>query len=452
MAWPFRRKAKAPEAATLAPAARKSATFFLTLGRGKAGLTGADYDRLAAEGYGENVVAFACINLIATASSSVDWQLYRRGKGGKLAKVESHALLDLIENPNSAQSGREFVQGLISQHRLSGNAYVYGNGMDPMRRKSPPPAELQLLSPGKIQIKPGEGFLPRLYEYKPDPSRRIEFPVDQVSGRSSVLHLKTFNPLNPWYGMSPLEAAALGVDIHNDGQKWNKRLIENGARPSGALVVKAADGQSATITDEQYQRLQEMIDSQFSGPGNAGRPMLLEGGLDWKEMSINPKDMEFLEGKHSAARDIALAFGVPPMLLGIPGDATYSNMAEAELALWARTVLPLLGQVLDAFNRWLTPLYGEDLYLWYDEEMIPALEPLRKQKAERIANAQYMTVNEKRRAMGLDDVNGGDVVLVGYNTIPLGLIDASVMLQAAESGSLADQSGQPEDDPETEKP
>ena len=142
-----------------------------------------------------------------------------------------------------------------------------------------------------------------------------------------------------------------------------------------------------------------MIDEQFSGAGNAGRPMLLEGGLDWKEMSLNPKDMEFLEGKHSAARDIALAFGVPPQLLGIPGDNTYSNYergqarlldghrpAAARLDRWTR------------FNRWLTPLYGDDLFLWYDEEMIPALEPLRQ--AEGRADQRRRLHDDQREAPG----------------------------------------------------
>ena len=143
-----------------------------------------------------------------------------------------------------------------------------------------------------------------------------------------------------------------------------------------------------------------MIDQQFSGPSNAGRPMLLEGGLEWQEMSLNPKDMDFLEGKHSAARDIALAFGVPPQLIGIPGDSTYANWEQAMLGFWTDTALPLLVLILEGFNRWLVPLYGEDLYLWYDEEMIPALEPRRNEKAARVNAAEYMTINEKRRAMG----------------------------------------------------
>ncbi len=295
-----------------------------------------------------------------------------------------------------------------------------------MVRKPKPPKELQLLNPGKVKILPGTGLLPQGYEYKASQSRTEMYPVEQISGRSAVLHLKAFNPLNPWYGMSPLDAAALGVDIHNDGQKWNKNLIGNGARPSGALVVQTGDGKSGTLTDAQYDRVKEMIDDQFSGPGNAGRPVLLEGGLDWKEMSLNPKDMEFLQGKNSAARDIALAFGVPPQLLGIPGDSTYSNYSEAKLAFWTDTVLPLLGTIQDSYNRWLAPCYGDGVILWYDEETIPALEPLRKAKFERLKSADWMTVNEKRRASGEDDIEGGNVVFVPFNSIPLNLAGDSV--------------------------
>jgi HK97 family phage portal protein len=421
MVWPFRRK-DAP------PASRKSSTFFLSLGGARSGLTGAGYDRLATEGYIECVVAFACINMVAAAVASVEPQIYKKNIGtGKLDKLDTHPLLDLIENPNPAQSGKEFIRHLVSYHRLAGNAYVFGNGIDPTVRKSKPPTELQLLNPGKVKIEPG-AVLPKQYEYKPNPNTTTVFPVDQISGRSAVLHLKTFNPLNAWYGMSPLEAAALGVDIHNDGQKWNKRLIENGARPSGALVVTGADGKGGTLSDEQYQRVKAMIDEQYSGPANAGRPVLLEGGLDWKEMSLNPKDMEFLQGKASAARDIALAFGVPPQLLGIPGDNTYSNYSEAKLALWTDTVLPLLGIVNDGFNRWLAPLYGDDVILWYDEETIPALEPLRKQKSDRINASKTMTINEKRRAMGQDDLPAqiGDAILLDGRGILLG-VDGSIV-------------------------
>lgn len=437
MVWPFRRK-------EVAPPATKSASFLLSSGLSSGSLTGATYRQISLEGYAKCVIAYDAINRVASSVASVELQLFDRNrKSGKIDKVEVHEILDLMMNPNPAQSGREFMAHLVSYHRLAGNAFVYGNGIDPNTRNGVPPREMQLLEPGKVKVQPGQGLFPKAYEYKPNPSQTTTFPVDQITGKSAVMHLKTFNPVNCWTGLSPFDPAALGVDIHNDGQRWNKKLIENGARPSGALVVTGKNDQPATLSDDQYNRLKEMIDNQYSGAGNAGRPMLLEGGLDWREMSLNPKDMEFLNGKHSAARDIALAFGVPPMLLGIPGDATYSNMQEAKLAFWTDTVLPLLGMILDGFNRWLVPLYGEGLFLWYDEETIPALEPLRKAKAERINAATYLTLDEKRAAMGYDAYTStgdpGGVILVPTTSIP---IDMAGDVSLPEPGSPADQGGE----------
>ena len=89
------------------------------------------------------------------------------------------------------------------------------------------------------------------------------------------------------------------------------------------------------------------------GTANAGRPMLLEGGLKWQAISLSPADMDFAELKAAAARDIALAFGVPPMLLGLPGDATYANYREANRALWRLTLLPLASKLLAALSEGL---------------------------------------------------------------------------------------------------
>lgn len=425
--WPFSRKDEPPQQ-------RKSASFFLASGSARGTLSGGAFDKLALEGYSRNVVAFRCINLVASAVASVEPQLYRKGRFG-LEKIEQHDLLTLIEHPNAAQSCREFFGSLAGDFQVGGNAYVLGTGLDRGKRR---PQELQPLNPGKVRVEPGEGFFPVKYEYRPGSGSVTAFPVDQVTGRSAVLHLKTYNPLSPWCGLSPITAAAFGIDQHNQAGIWNQALLQNGARPSGALVVKDSEGKPADLSEEQYARLKEMIDAQFSGSGNSGKPLLLEGGLEWQEMSLNPKDMDFIEGKHSAARDIALAFGVPPMLLGIPGDATYSNMFEARLALWTDTVLPMLGLILDGFNRWLCPLYGDDLYFWYDEENIPALEPLRKQKAERIEASGSISINEKRRAMGYDDTEGGDVILVESSQVPLDLVGE---VDLSEPGSPADRPG-----------
>ena len=135
---------------------------------------------------------------------------------------------------------------------------------------------------------------------------------------------------------------------------------------------------------------------------------MLEGNLDWREMGMSNRDMDFIESKHSAARDIALAFGVPPQLLGLPGDSTYSNMQEARLALWEETILPLLDTTKDALNNWLAPLYGAALEIDYDQDSISALAPRREHVWARLEQASFMTINEKRAQVGLAPAPGGD--------------------------------------------
>ncbi len=219
-----------------------------------------------------------------------------------------------------------------------------------------------------------------------------------------MLHLKQFHPDNDHYGFAPLEAAASAIDLHNTSAAWNKALLDNAARPSGALVYTSRDGH---LSGEQYERLKAELESGFQGATNAGRPLLLEGGLDWKSMSLSPKDMDFIEARHVAAREIALALGVPPMLLGIPGDNTYANMAEAQRILWRQTVIPLVTRIADALTSWLgaSDAYfasapPSQLRLIPDIDAIEALAPEREALWSRLEKTSFLTSNEKRAAIG----------------------------------------------------
>ncbi len=301
-------------------------------------------------------------------------------------------------------SKSEFIEGIVTYRLVNGNSYIL---MIESQNSRKPPTELYLLRPDRVEIVPGRNNVPYIYRYTIN-NNSYDFKVDKLTGCSAVLHLKTFNPLNDWYGLSPIEAAAYSIDQHNQASAWNQAMLQNGARPSGAIVVKSAkDGSGGSLSQEQYQRLKVQINDHYSGSINAGRPILLEGGLEWKEMSLSPRDMDFIESKHSSARDIALAFGVPPQLLGIPGDNTYSNLVEARLSLWEQTVLPTLENIICHLNSWLTPKFGEDLCLSYDKDAIEILMEKRQKLWKYLENASFMTLNEKREAFGLPPLPGG---------------------------------------------
>jgi HK97 family phage portal protein len=138
----------------------------------------------------------------------------------------------------------------------------------------------------------------------------------------------------------------------------------------------------------------------YQGSANAGRPLILEGGLDWREMSLSPKDMDWLSGRNSAARDIALAFGVPSQLVGIPDAQTYANMEQARLAFYEETILPQIAKTTAALDRWLSPMFPDRPTLTYDPDSISALTEKRQSQWTKINEATFLTQTEKRAAAG----------------------------------------------------
>ncbi len=359
------------------------------------------YDCLAEEGYKKNVVAYRCATLVATAASSVPWVLY----GEQDNEIDRHPLLDLLDHPNPMQDGNAFLESLFIDLQISGNAYV--EAVSP--RDGSTPSELYILRPDRMKVIPGASGLPQGYEYSVG-GKLTRWNADPITGRSQILHLKNFHPLNDWYGMAPLEAALLSVDQHNAAGSWNQALLNQGARPSGALVFSPKDG-PASLTEEQISRLREEMDEHTVGKNQAGRPLILEGGLDWREMSLSPKDMDWLAGRDAAARDIALAFGVPAQLIGIEGAQTYANMQEARLALYEETILPLLMKTTMAFDHWLAQMFGENLYLDFNRDEISALTMRRDMLWEKLQKVDFLTVNEKRLALGYEPIDGADQLI-----------------------------------------
>ncbi|MDD2839527.1 MAG: phage portal protein [Rickettsiales bacterium] len=362
---------------------------------GKAVWSDRNYEMFSREGYIKNVVGYKCISMLARSASSISFLLYDKKTN---EEIKNHPLIDLLNNPNPTQNRIEFFESLYSYKLISGNSFVKAVFLRSENFQSP--KELFILRPDRISIIAGNFGIPIAYEYKVN-STKSTFYLDKLTGKSEILHIKNFNPINDWYGLSPVEAASYAIDQHNESSKWNQAMLQNGAKPSGALMVKGDGDNSAFLTDEQFDRLKKQLNEEFSGSENAGKPLLLEGGLEWKEMSLSPADMDFLDAKHSCARDIAMVFGVPSQLLGIPGDNTYSNLTEARLAMWEETILPMVDNILTALNNWLVPMFDGNVELYYDKDKISALSSRQESYWNKIANADFLSDEEKKKLLDL---------------------------------------------------
>lgn len=367
----FQRLFARPTESKASAAGAAIAAYFL----GQPVWTPRDYTALSEEGYVRNAVAYRCVKLIATSAASAPWLLYDRA--GK--EIETHPLLDLLDRPAPMTGGHSLFEAVYAYLLLAGNSYLEAVGPD---RKAP--RELWALRPDRTRVIAGSAGLPAGYEYEAN-GRTVRWDADPLTGMSPILHLREFHPLNDWYGLGRTEPAAYGIDRHNAAGAHNKALLDNGARPSGALIfepIKGAEGAQEAAPAPVIEAAKKAL-AEKTGPGNAGRPMVFGGNVRWEEMGTSPREMDFVGGKEDAARDICTSYGVPHILI-VPGQSTYNNVREAKLELWEDTILPLLDRTLDSLNAWLVPQFGDGLKLAIDLDEISALEPRREARRKSV--------------------------------------------------------------------
>ena len=361
------------------------------------------FDKLADAGYSQNPIVYRAINLIATAIAGIPWRLFQRvGTKKRGAELETHPLLDLMARPNPNQGWGKFIEAYISYLYVSGNSYLWAN----RPRGGGAPLELWTMRPDRMRILPDEKQFVAGYTYEIN-GARLDFDA------ASILHTKTFAPLDDWYGMSPLVVAARNIDIRNAGGDWNLALVQNSGRVPGFFVT------TERLSDTQFERMREQLIDRYTGGRNVGLPGLLEEGLGWLEAGKTPRDMDWALLSKEQSRDIAITIGVPPELLGDSEVKTYSNYQEARASFYEETALPLADITRDEFNRWLTPMFSDNLLLDYDHEDIEALQEARGRLYQWIGKASFLTINEQREILGYPARPEGDIIVVPLQSATL---------------------------------
>ena len=363
-----------------------------------------DYAALTEAGYLNCAMVFACVKYIAQAGSRISWVLGKKKMKGGLEEIEEHPLLKMLRRPNEAESGTRLMEKGISHLMLNGNSYItkmHGAA-------SAPPVFLYALRPDRMTIEKGNWMMPVAgYTYKAG-TEKESFKFQDV------LHLTEFHPLDDWYGLSRLEVAARQVDILNKASEWNKRLLDNDMKPPAIIKAKY-------VSDDTINQVRKQFKENFEGYENAGLPVLIGGDeLEWTDISLKPKDMDWLNSKKMTMRELCAIFNLCSELFGDSENKTYSNMKEAHRAAYTEAVLPVMDIFRDEFNYWLVPLFGDGLYLDYDRDKIEALQEDREKKYGYLMGANWLKVNEKRVACGYDEVPEGNVILVSLSDIALG--------------------------------
>ena len=339
-----------------------------------------NYTSAVRDAYLRNPVAQRAVRLVA------------EGVGSAPLTCSEPRLQSLVA---ATSAGQGLLETLAAQLLLHGNGFI-----QVLRDESGAPVELFALRPERVTIVPDGAGWPVAFTYKVGDTTLTVDALDPFD-QPNIIHIKGFHPADDHYGAGCLDAADEAVALHNAASRWNRALLDNAARPSGALVYDPGEA-GAVLTADQFDRLKAELGTAFAGQSNAGRPMLLEGGLKWQSMALSPADMDFATLKAAAARDIALAFGVPPMLLGLPGDATYANYREANRALWRLTLLPVAGKILSAIGEGLAGWFP-NAQLAVDLDRVPALSEDRERLWAQVSAADFLSGREKRRILGLSE-------------------------------------------------
>jgi len=231
-----------------------------------------EYRQAVARAFVDNPVAQRAVRLVAEGVGSAP-----------LAPADERAVA-LVQ---ATSAGQDLLETLAAQILLHGNGYV-----QVVRDGDGKPAELYALRPERVAVVAGEDGWPAAYRYTVG-GKELTLAAEDDDGWPALIHLKAYHPADDHYGAGCLAAAAQAVAIHNAASAWNRALLENAARPSGALVMEANDGN--TLTAEQFERLRRELEQAYQGTAHAGRPMLLEGGLRWQPLALSPADMDFAE-------------------------------------------------------------------------------------------------------------------------------------------------------------
>lgn len=337
--------------------------------------------------YGEIGWLFACVSRIAFSVGEAEWTLHRKVKGG-LEKLDTHPLLRLLKDANPFMTGQEMMEYTQMWLDLVGDAFWVLN-----RTPRGLPVEVWPVPPNRMRVVPSRGKFISGYIYK-WAQEEVPFKPEEV------VHFKYPNPASLYRGMGPVQALAVDLDSENYAAKYNRNFFQNSARPDVVLQVKEG------LTTPQFEQLVERWKAGHRGVDRAHRIAVLDGGMEYKQISLSQKDMDF-QALRKANRDLILAaYGMPLTILGIAENVNRANAESGEYTYARWTVLPRLKRLGNKLNETLVPMFGSDLAL-LAADPTPENREQARLDAESGVKAGYMMLDEARQLMKLDALRDG---------------------------------------------
>ena len=353
----------------------------------------------------ENPYVYRCMDLRATSVASLSPIVF--DKEGN--DIPNHPLNILLDRPNPRSTWRQFMYDVQIDIAATGNAYILP--MVTVKGVS----ELWRIPPERVS-----------YTATGDIFRPVDYWI-VTTGQSAMhvkpedmIHVHTQLGADMIHGVAPLDAAGLSIKNQNDAREWNSSVLTNGAKPT--LIVQ--DEHEMTLP--QFAAFKQKLNSGNAGKRNAGSIMVLDGGKTASTAGFSATDMDYSNGIVLSAREICIAFGVPPEHLGDSANKTYSNMEEGSRFYATHTVIPLADMVYESLTMYLRKFYKDFDHIGYDREQIDGMSSDGTEIITALTNANFLTVNEKRARLSYESVEGGDVILQPLGQAPLSEVGTDI--------------------------
>lgn len=375
------------------------------------------------EAYAINPTVAACVNVIAQSASLVPFTLRKQGKEGQYSTIFSSPILDLLSDPNKTQTQSEFVEHVVMNLLLCGNALIWKNTNQNKKRTGEykpgrPVSELIILNPDFIDYK-DDGF--EITEYlgrEKSPLEGNRWDPDEI------IHFRLSNPLNMFWGLSPIQAAYLAIDIDSKILNWWMETLENGCKKDMLIKFKHE------LTDLQYKRVSNLIQQQVSGFRNGRTFMILGHEAQVEFLNLAPAELDFKDSRERSSEDIMAIFRVPPPMISKLDNATLNNSRELILGFWLNTIMPLLNDLASVLSKRLLPNFGMDkrkFSISYDTTEVAAIQSVMAEKWDIITKQVNVGVPlntaVKFFRLQLPEFKGGDVGYMSHNLVPLGFYE-----------------------------
>ena len=408
------------------------------------------------DGYRKNATIYSIINLITKAAATIPYNIYEKVNDSSYKKykaltngiadpnvmikaqmLKKHALVELehsdlhklLERPNPAQSYASWITELIAFGKLTGNRYIYGIGPetgDNINKYT----ELYIMPSQIMEINSG-GIMKPVESYTIEYNGTYHIPAEQMC------HIKDFNPYfdgtgSHLYGQSPLKAGLRSMTTNNEAVESGVKFLQN-QTARGLLMSDEGD-----LNEVQAQQLKDKFRKDHQGSKKAGDIIITPKKLSWVNFGLNASDMSLIEQYNASIKDLCNIYNVPVTLLNNTESSTYNNVKEAKKALYQNCVIPELLKIQDELNRWLAPMYGDNICIEYDFSVIPELQEETDKVVDQMSKAWWLTPNEKRAAMSY--AHDEDNPILDEYYIPANLIPASGSdIDFADPQPLADE-------------